>query len=367
MTVGEAPSRFVQVSVEELEATAVSCLRALGVGEGDASAVASVLVYADLRGVPSHGVHRLSAYMRRVSHGLAGGTEQMSDLTGTGAVRRLDAGLALGPAAAVKAIDLATNLATEHGISFVAVGRVTHFGAAGYYVRRAAKQGFLAVAASNGPAAVAPAGAGEALLGTNPLAVGIPLGRHGEFVLDMSTAASARERIRLAAEAGEPIEPGLAIDKNGVPTTDPAAALAGALLPAAGPKGSGLALCISLLAGALCGAELDFEIGSMYSDFDRPQNLGQIFAALDPGALGETRDGTRRGEELVDQLHALQPAPGADQVRFPGEAGEERTRRQLEAGVTLTRSTLEGLAATCDELELGSQAHAVRALAAARR
>lgn len=354
----------LRVPAGDLERAVGACFAGFGVPAGDAAVVAQVLVYADLRGLGGHGVYRAPAYLERVRRGLAGGTDRMVEVGGIGAVRRLDAAHALGPAAATRAVDLATDLARAHGIGLVALRRSTHLGAAGFYVQRAASAGMVAIVTSNGPSAVAPHGAAAAFLGTNPIAVGMPLGRHGEFVLDMSTSAMPREQIRIAAAAGLPIPPGMAVDPAGRPTTDAAAAMAGSVLPVGGVKGSGLSLMVTLLAGLVCDAEVDDEIGSMYTDFDRPQNLGQVFVVVDPGLLGEREQALARVEAMIDRLHALRVAEGADGVWFSGERGTERARQRRAEGIPLDPAALESLAAACDARGRTTEAAAVRALLA---
>lgn len=353
---------LVVVDAQRLEATVRDCFTGLGVPAADATAVAEVLAYADLRGLGSHGVHRAPAYLRRVRAGLTGGTAEMAVVGGSGAVRRLDGAHALGPAVAVRAVDLAVELAREHGVGVVAVGRSTHLGAAGFFVRRAARAQMVAIVTSNGPKGVAPHGAAEQFVGTNPLAIGIPLGRHGEFVLDMATSAIPRERVRMAADAGEPLPPGVALDRDGLPTTDAAAAMAGSVLPVGGAKGSGLGMAIMLLAGMLGGAEFDDEITSMYRDFDRPQNVGQVFLVLDPWRLSPREAQQPRVEAVVDRLHALRAVAGADGVRFPGEGGEARAAECAREGVPVAVADLLELAGLCGEYGLDGQAQRLRAL-----
>lgn len=352
----------VTVGADALERAVSACFTGFGIPAQDAALVAQVLVYADLRGLTGHGVYRAPAYLERVRRGLAGGTEAMAEVGGIGAVRRVDAANALGPAAAARAVDLATGLAGDHGIGLVALRRSTHLGAAGFYVQRAASAGMVAIVTSNGPKAVAPHGAAESFLGTNPIAVGMPLGRHGELVLDMSTSAMPREQVRIAATAGLPIPPGMAIDRAGRPTTDATAAMAGSVLPFGGVKGSGLSLVVTLLAGLLCDADFDDEIGSMYTDFDRPQNLGQVFIVVDPSLLGQREHTLARVEALVDRLHALRVAEGAEGVWFSGERGTERALRRRAAGIPLRPAVLEDLAAACERQGLAEQAATVRAL-----
>ncbi|MEJ3652914.1 Ldh family oxidoreductase [Actinomycetes bacterium KLBMP 9759] len=346
---------IVRVPAGELEAFVAGSLEGLAVPVGDAVAVAEVLVYADLRGLDAHGVYRLPAYMERVSLGLVRGTEELVEAAGSGAVRRIDAAFALGPAAATAATDLAVELARQHGIGLVGVGRSTHLGAAGFYALRAARQEMVAFVLSNGPRVVAPAGAAEPFLGTNPLAIGIPLGRHGAYVHDMATGAS-RAKIRRAADAGLPIAPGEAVDADGRPTTDAAAALLGSVLPIGGAKGSGLSVAIALLAGMLGGAEFDDEIAETYGAMDRPQNIGHVVVVVDPWCLGPREETLARVEAMVDRLHALRPAEGVERVRFSGEQAARRAEQRFAEGIPIAVDELRRLALACKQHGLTEQA-----------
>ncbi|MDP9344579.1 MAG: Ldh family oxidoreductase, partial [Actinomycetota bacterium] len=162
---------------------------------------------------------------------------------------------------------------------------------------------------------------------------------------------------------GAPIEPGLAIAADGQPTTDAGAALAGAVLPLGGAKGSGLAFAVCMLAGVLGGAGFDDEVAPMHGSSDRPQNVGHVFAVIDPWRLGDPADALARVEQLVDRLHALRPAAGFDRVRFAGERGDEQAAARRVHGIPLARAELEATARTCEECGLGPVADRARALA----
>ncbi|HLK42421.1 MAG TPA: Ldh family oxidoreductase, partial [Thermoleophilia bacterium] len=219
----QAAPQTVTVTLDhrELHRLLQGCFAGVGLSAGDADAVATVLVDANLCGIESHGVERAPIYMKRVTEGLAHGTEGATVVFDAGAICRVDAGHALGPAISIQAIDRAVEMAATHGIGLVAVGRSTHFGHAGFYVRRAADRGMIAMAASNAPATMAPHGAAEPFLGANPLAIGVPLDGDLQFVLDFSTSVIARGRIRRANALRLELEPGTAIDADGLPTTDP--------------------------------------------------------------------------------------------------------------------------------------------------
>lgn len=356
----QAPlSSAVLVGREELMGLTSDCFTSLGIGAEDAEAVADVLVAANLHGVPSHGFQRIPIFMKRVHAGLSGGTERMRVVAESGALCRMDAAFALGPAASVKALDRSLALAGEHGIGLVAVGRSTHFGAAGYYARRAAREGFVGVVISNAFKRMAPYGAAEVFLGTNPLAVGIPLAEHDPFVLDMATSIAAQGRITRARQLGEPIPAGQAIDPDGRPTTDAAQALAGSLLPVGGPKGSGLALAISLLSVLLAHADPDDQMGSLYRSFERPQNSGHVFIAIDGDRLGP---GAASLDEVIERLIGLRPIEAAGAVEYPGQAGARLARARARDGIPIEAAELADLIKTCRGFGLEELARRVAAL-----
>jgi LDH2 family malate/lactate/ureidoglycolate dehydrogenase len=359
---------LVVVRSVALSALTQACFERLGLSAGDARAVAEVLVDANLRGNDSHGVGRVPAYMRRVSAGLAGGAERIGEPEGEGPLRRLDAGAALGPIAANRATEIAIGLAREHGLGLVVMGNSTHFGSAGPYARRVAEQGLFAIVATNGPANMAPHGSAEPFLGTNAFAVALPLPGGEQFVLDMSCSIAARGKIIRARDLGEPIEPGTALDARGRATTDAAEALAGAVLPLGGPKGTGLALAISIAVGVLGGASFDDEAGRMHGTDARPQNLGQLFCAVDPWRLAKRDEAERRLAALIQRLHSLPPAPGVDRVLYPGERGDRERRARLEAGIPIADEELEAIAGVCAAMghaDLAQRAHSLASSAAA--
>jgi len=339
----------------------VRCCRDVGLPRADAEAVAEVLLYANLRGQEGHGLVRLPNYMRRVKNGLAGDSGRVQPAAGNGPLRRLDADRSIGPAAAIKAADMSAELGREHGVAVVALGNTTHFGPAGFYARRVAEQGFVSIVTSNGPKWVAPHGAAKALLGTNPLALGIPIGDRGPMVFDMATSAIARGKIRRAAAADTPLPEHVAIDSDGRPTTDARAALEGSMLPIAGAKGSGLSLAISMLAIMLADAQADYEFTTHATEDDPGKfpliggSVGQVFIAIDPQPLlGDAS--MARVEDLVDRLHDLPPAKGFEAPRLPGETGDAVAAERLADGIPIRTDLLALIAETCREFDLDSTA-----------
>jgi (2R)-3-sulfolactate dehydrogenase (NADP+) len=217
---------------------------------------------------------------------------------------------------AFPAIDLAIErlpgLAGAAGIAAAGFVRSHHFGVVGRHVERLAEAGLLALAFGNTPKAIAPWGGKRALFGTSPLAFAAPQRSAPPIVVDMALSQVARGKILTAGQRGEPIPADWAVDEAGRPTTDPAAALKGALQPIGGAKGAALALMVEVLAVALTGAHFGFEASSFFDAEGPPPGVGQLIVAIDPGAF--------TGRELfLDRIAALAAMIEADSgARLPG-------------------------------------------------
>ena len=229
-------------------------LERLDVPPDDARDTATCLLKAELRGVDSHGLVRLPVYARRIQKGVVNARPDIRIASRTGATALLDGGNGLGPVVGSRAMDEALALAATYGTGFVGVRHSNHFGPAAYYVEKAIAAGCVGLAISNAPPNMAPFGGKTRFLGTNPLAIGIPAGRESPLIFDASTSVVARGKIIVAAQTGKAIPEGWAVDPEGHPTTDANLALAGAVLPFGGPKGSALSFIIDIACGVLTGA-----------------------------------------------------------------------------------------------------------------
>ena len=269
---------------EELRRFSVATLGALGVPGNEADMVADVLLDADRRGSATHGILRLPLYADRVRRKTLTAVADIQTVSDRPAIAHLDAGFALGPVAAVRAMALAADKAAQGGIGLVLMRRASHFGIAGYHARGATARGLIGIAASNTAAMLVPPGAQRAAVGNSPLAIALPDGSGGTaFTTDLAFSATSLGRILLSRAEGRAIPPDWALDSTGAPTTDPAAALsAGLLLAAAGGKGFALALAVEALTGLLAGAGFGPGLPSIYRHPDATQDLGQLFLAIDP-------------------------------------------------------------------------------------
>lgn len=289
----------VRVPVEQLLDACRRILESVGVPPDQAKMTAEVVVEGDLRGVESHGVLRLPAYVHRVQKGLMKAVTEVKTVVERPATLLLDAGGGFGQVAGIHAMDRAIEKARLNGAGTVAVRNANHFGVAAYYAMRALPHRMIGMVASNAAPSMAAWGGAAPVLGTNPICIAIPTGLDVDIVLDMASSQVARGKIRLAAVKGEPIPPGWALDADGRPTQDPQEALKGTLMPMGGPKGYGLALVVDVLAGVMTGADFSVRMASVH-DLERPSSVGFVMQAVDISAFIPWEEFTGRMRELVD-------------------------------------------------------------------
>lgn len=305
----------------------------VGVPAEAAALVAEALVDADRRGIPSHGVMLAPMYVTRIRAGSVATHTEPRVLRDAGAVAVLDAGHALGQPIADHATGLAVEKARAHGIGAVTVRHAFHFGEAGRYARAAASAGCVGlVAANTRPLMPAPGGA-VAVVGNNPLAIGLPNPGAEPIVLDMALSAGALGKIRLAAAEGRPIPADWATDATGRPTTDPIAAIDGLLLPAGGAKGYGLAFMLDVLTGVLSGGGYGQQVRGLYADATVPNDCAQLFIALDVAAFLEPHEYAARLRDLTSQVTSSGRAPGTDRLLLPGDLALDRYRESAATGL----------------------------------
>lgn len=312
---------------------------AAGVPDDVARTVADSLVYADLRGVESHGVLRMEIYLRRVAEGMIDPKAAMSIAEDGGATALVDGGNNFGAHVGRKALELGFERVAKHGIAGIGVRRSNHFGTAAYFAEAAAREGFGAIVVSNASQTMPPHGGLRPFIGTNPFALAFPTDNGVPFVLDMATSQVARGKIIAAAKRGEAIPPGWAIDAAGRPTTDAQAGLDGAVLPLGGAKGSGLSMGIDILSGVLTGAGFGPGVRNMYENWREPQDVGHFFILIDIARFAPLQLFTSRFADYAALLKGEPRANGFDEILYAGEyehrLAEERRRRGLELPAAL--------------------------------
>ena len=341
--------REIHIAPAVLEAFAFDTLQAVGLSETDARTVAETLLDANLEGIDTHGISRLALYARRVRAGLAAAHPQMQWTHPMPALALLDADNALGPVAAVAAMDEAVRLAGQQGVGMVAVAHTNHAAAFSTYVERAARAGCIALMVGNTPPAAPPWGGRAAFFGTNPLAFAAPAPTPDEppVVVDMATTVVARGNIIMASRQNQPIPPGWALDADGNPTTDAKAALAGVVLPMAGAKWYALALMIEILSAVISGAGWGPNVHSPYNDWTQPTNAGLWCLAMQCSSLLSPEQYTERLGDMLTAIRTSPASPG-QQIRIPGERRAQVRAERMRDGIPVdaaTRAELNTLAA----------------------
>ncbi len=329
----------VLIPAEKLQAACQRILEKVGVPPQQAAIIAEATVEGDLRGVESHGILRLPAYVHRVQRGLMNPVTNLVTVRERRAASLVDAQRGFGQVAGVQAMDIAMEKARQYGIGMVAVQNANHFGVAAYYAMRALPHKMIGILASNAAPSMAAWGGAKAVLGTNPICIAIPTGLDVDIVLDMASSQVARGKIRLAATKGEPIPLGWALDARGNPTQDPVEALKGTLLPMGGPKGYGLALVVEVLAGVMSGSDFSVHLASVH-DLDRPTSVGFVVQAIDLTTFIAWEEFVSRMESLVEEIRNSPRAPGVDRIYLPGEIEWRKSQERRRSGVPVAPSVL---------------------------
>lgn len=342
----------VRYSPESVRQTIQSLTQAAGVSPEDAAILADALLDADLHGASTHGITRLNIYLRRIQKGLIDPRAQLTVEQWRPAVLSVDAGNGLGQVQAVRCLERLVPLAREFGVASATIRRSQHFGALSYYCNLATRQGMVLLAMTNCEPAMSPAGGCQAFFGTNPIAVSLPTGKGFPVKIDLSTSIVARGNIITAAKADREIPQGWALDPDGNPTTDADAALAGTVLTMAGHKGYALALMVEAFSGVLSGSAIGDEIGSMYKNLDRPQDVGHFFCLFDIEAFLGLDEFKARIDRTIDRIKACSRRPDCDEILVPGERSHRRAESSLHKGVSIDPETLRELESLADEFNL---------------
>src|SRR5438105_908626 len=316
---------MVRVPRERLTAWALACLEKVGVPHDEAKLVAESLVQTSVWGTDSHGVLRLTHYLRRLTIGSIRAASTPVVLRTGPVTAQVHGEDGLGIVHATLAMEEAIDMAKQSGVGVVGVGHSSHCGAVGLYTRMAAREHLVGIGMTHSSAIVIPHGGRHKYFGTNPISFAFPRAGGEPLCLDMATSQVAWNKVLNARIEGRALEPGLAVDADGNHTTDPAKAEAGVPLggPTYGYKGYGLAFAIDLLCGVMNGMTFGRHINSMYEELDQPRKIGHLLMAIDPGrfAGGPTLEAT------VDAMIADLRTQGA--ILFPGEPEliEEKERR----------------------------------------
>ncbi|MDM5332933.1 ureidoglycolate dehydrogenase [Ureibacillus composti] len=331
----------VIVSKEELHALIANKLLEQNVPNEHAQIVSDVLVHADLRGVHSHGAIRTEHYVNRIK---LGGIKKNPNITVenvSSSVSKVDGDHGFGHVIAKKTIEQAIENASKTGVGVGVAFNSSHCGALSYYMELATKAGKIGIAMAHTDSFVAPFGAKDAFLGTNPIAFGVPAKNNPPIILDMATSNVAMGKILVEKERGNKIPLNWGVDVDGNPTDDPNKVEA--LLPFGGPKGYGISLMVDILSGILVGAAFGPHIEPMYGDLTKHRELGIIFIVLDPKFFGSMDYFLNNIDQLYKEIHSLEPAPGFSHVLLPGEPENNKSTQRIKDGIPLPETIINYL------------------------
>lgn len=335
----------VTVAADRARAVCAGVLAALGAPEAVAAGHAGLLVEADLRGRPSHGLQRLPVLVDRIKAGLIVPDAVPETTWVTPSFLRVDGRDGLGSVAMRTAGEALGEACEGTGLAVAAISNSGHVGMLAPYLEAICARGQIAIALTTSEALVHPAGGRTALVGTNPIGVGIPA-EPDPFVLDMSTAAISAGEIIARGQRGEELPPGCAVDADGVPTTDPARALEGAISPFGGAKGYGLGLALELLVASLSRSALGTDVlGTL--DTEHRTTKGDLLIVIDPAALSLPDPVAYLGGYL-EELRQAPTAPGVERVLVPGDRMRAERELRLRDGIAYPAALwerLEGISA----------------------
>jgi LDH2 family malate/lactate/ureidoglycolate dehydrogenase len=340
----------VRVAPDAMRATVTGLFAALGMSQADAGQAADVLVYADTRGIDSHGVSNMTPrYVSWLKKGSINAAPQTQVLRDTGPAVTIDGDRGLGLVVGPPAMDLAIERARAHGIGVVLVTNAGHYGAAAYHAHRAVAHDMIGVSMTTGGILVAPTHGAERLLGLNPIGIAAPAGREIPFIFDASMSSVAGNKIALLNRVGGKVLPGWVARADGSPVMDEAPVPEGfMMLPLGGTreigshKGFGLMMMVEVLTTLLAGGG-----GGPL----RRGDSTHYFAAYNVDAFSDVGQFKADTDAYLRRLLESKPAPGETRVIYPGVEEAEIEAERRERGIPYHPEVVDWFKTTCESLQ----------------
>jgi (2R)-3-sulfolactate dehydrogenase (NADP+) len=326
------------MTLAEIEQLCLRVLMAAGASEDNAAAVARSTMLAERDGIRSHGLLYVPIYAEHVRCRKVDGKARPAVSQPRPGAVAVDAATGFAHPAIDAGWDRFMAAARQNGVAAMTVFNSYNCGVLGHHAERIAEAGLLGLCTTHAPASIAPPGGRLPVIGTNPFALGVPDGAGGAaLVLDQSASVVAKSEILLRSREGRSIEPGWALDAEGAPTLDPAAALKGSMLPAGGHKGFGTGLLVEILASCMSGAVLSKEASPFSGTAGGPPRTGQCFIAFDPPAFSNGFS-----HQVEGLLGAIVAQAGA---RLPGGRRRAARERTEQVGVPVDAALVERIEA----------------------
>jgi LDH2 family malate/lactate/ureidoglycolate dehydrogenase len=353
----------IRIKWQSLKAFMKELFLRLGMSPEDAEIEAEVLIWANLRGVDSHGALLLPWYVDNLTTGVMNPKPDIKIEKETPATILIEADRSLGAPVTVFAMKRVMEKAKKVGVGWGIIRNVTHQGAIGYYSLMAAQAGMAGLTFTCNPPNMAPYGAKAPGVHNSPIAISVPAKRHRALLLDMATSVVAAGKINLAVDKNVPIPQGWALDKDGNPTTDPRQAVI--LLPFGGAKGSGLAMMFECLSGVMSGNPLlspallgtDAAAAKPSEPKPRPGHASRhiqnsVVAAINIGTFTDVESYKEHIDNLIDGIKALPKAEGVSEIFVPGEPEWRPYDERSKNGIPLPDGTVQNLRHVADRVKI---------------
>jgi L-2-hydroxycarboxylate dehydrogenase (NAD+) len=335
---------FMKIMANKEKALITEILSKLGLKKEDAEIVAEATLDADLKGFTSHGIGRFPQYINAIKMENINLEGKIDIEKETDSIGLINGNGLFGQVVAYKAMKLAIEKAKKTGIGAVGTHDANHFGVAGFYSDLAIKENVIGIVTANTDPAVAPLGGKVPVIGTNPIAIGIPA-NETYIAVDMATSISARGKLLEAKRKEEQIPEGLALDADGNPTTDPSKALEGSILPFGAHKGYALAFMIEIITGPLVNAAFGSKVEGT-ANYEKKCNKGDFFIAIDPSKFVDINKFKEETEEFVKEVRS-----SGDTI-VPGDLEVIGIAKNEKNGISLDKHLYEQLKEICDELNI---------------
>jgi LDH2 family malate/lactate/ureidoglycolate dehydrogenase len=327
----------------------------IGASKEHADIVGDHLVFAELRGLYSHGLSRVMAYSEKLEKGAYNKKPCMKAVKESAGTATLDADKAFGAVSGIYAMELCMEKAKKNGVASVAVKNANHYGCLAYYTLAAAKKGMIGFTMCNCSAGTSVWGSNDRVLGTNPFSVAIPADKKWPIVYDGATSVVAQGKVAVAHIEKRSIPGHWCYDKEGSPTTDGSAAFFGTMRPFGDYKGSGIAMLISLLCAGLCDGYFDMEeeMLRLEQDLSAGGNLSDFFTVIDIAAFTDPEKFRRRVDTFIDLVKRSRKTPETAEIYVPGELEFSKVEEfRAQGGFTIGPNLFGELKASRDKYGL---------------
>jgi LDH2 family malate/lactate/ureidoglycolate dehydrogenase len=351
-------------SYDQLFQFAKNVFLKIGCDEEDAMLAARVLLSADVRGVDSHGIARLSGYVRLWDAKRVNACPQIKILHQTPSTATVDGDSGLGLVVAPKAMQIAIDKAKQVGTGWVSVQNSNHFGIAAYHAMMALEEDMIGICMTNASPLVAPTFSLERLLGTNPIAVAVPAGKEAPFVADMATTTAANGKLEILQRKRGLAPLGWIQDREGKPSTDPHELKnGGALLPLGGDrehgshKGYALGSIVDIFSAVLSGANYGPWVPPFPAYVPMPEEMpgkgiGHFFGAMRIDAFRPANEFKEHMDRWITRFRSARSVPGTGGVVIPGDPEREMQVERQRDGIPVAGPVVDDLGFLCEKFGL---------------